>query len=185
MDQFLAIASFILFVLLVVAFAYVLRRAAGFMAVTREDEAFRRDGAALANRAVTAITVGAARVDRVRLRADAPPALDDVLPDLLEQLAGMRVEADALVPPASLAPVSARITEEIDRASRAVETVTHGCTCLAAGDGRSRELEGQTSIKRGYLNLLHAREALLSCAEGLRSGRAQAGGWYSDPGRGS
>jgi len=70
--------------------------------------------------------------------------------------------------------------EEIDRAARAVETVQHGCALLGVAAGRPRELEGQTSIKRGYLNLLHAGEALTSIAAGLRSGRAEAGGWYSD-----
>ncbi len=72
-----------------------------------------------------------------------------------------------------------RIAEELDRAGRAVETVRHGCVLLGVEAGRPRELEGETSIKRGYLNLLHAREALASLAEGLRLGRAEAGGWYS------
>jgi len=177
--QILAVASLVLFVLLVVAFAYVLRRAARVVAVTREGEAFRRDGAALAERAVTAITVGAERIDRVRRRSDAPSTLDELLPGLLEQLGALRVEADALAPPTGLATAGARIAEEIARASRAVETVQHGCVLLGAEGGRSRQLEGETSVKRGYLNLLHARDALLSDAEGLRSGRTEAAGWYS------
>ncbi|HSW43701.1 MAG TPA: hypothetical protein VLM76_14480 [Patescibacteria group bacterium] len=177
--QVLAVASLVLFVVLVVAFAYVLRRAARVVAVTREGDAFRRDGAALAERAVTAITAGAERIDRVRRRIDAPATLDEVLPHLLEQLGALRVEADALVPPAALAPAGARIAGEIDRVSRAVEMVQHGCVLLGTEGGRPRQLEGETSVKRGYLNLLHAREALLSAAEGLRSGRAEAAGWYS------
>ncbi len=81
--------------------------------------------------------------------------------------------------PAALAQTATRIAEELDRAGRAVETVRHGCVLLGVESGRPRELEGETSIKRGYLNLLHAREALASLAEGLRQGRAEAGGWYS------
>lgn len=173
------VGSLVLFVLLVVAFAYVLRRAAGVLAVAREGEAFRRDGAALAERAVAAISVGAERIDRVRRRIDAPPTLDEVLPGLLEQLGALRVEAGALAPPTALATAGARIAEELDRASRAVEMVQHGCVLLGAEAGRSRQLEGETSVKRGYLNLLHARDALLSDAEGLRSGRSEAAGWYS------
>jgi hypothetical protein len=81
--------------------------------------------------------------------------------------------------PAFAAVTATRIAEELDRAGRAVETVRHGCVLLGVEAGRPRELEGETSIKRGYLNLLHAREALASLAEGLRLGRAEAGGWYS------
>jgi hypothetical protein len=177
--EVLTVVSLVLFVLLVIAFASVLRRAARVVAVTREDDTFRSDGAALAERAVVAITIGAERIDRVRRRNDAPSTLDDVLPPLVEALAALRVEADALVPPAALAVAAARVVEEIDRAGRAVETVRHGCVMLGVEAGRPRELEGETSIKRGYLNLLHAREALASLAEGLRVGRAEAGGWYS------
>jgi hypothetical protein len=182
--QVVAIASLALFVLLAVAFAYVLRRAARVVAVTRGDETFRRDGAALADRAVVATAGGAERIDRVRRRHDAPATVDEVLPQLLETLAALRAEVDALAPPAALAALCARMGEEIDRAARSVETVQHGCALLGVAAGRPRELEGQTSIKRGYLNLLHAGEALTSIAAGLRSGRAEAGGWYSDRRRG-
>jgi len=178
-SEVLVVGSLALFVALVIAFAYVLRRAAGVVAVTRVDDAFRSDGAALAERAVATITTGAQRIDRVRRRTDAPNTLDDALPELIEALASLRVEADALVPPSALAAAAARIVEELDRAGRAVETVRHGCVLLGVEAGRPRELEGETSIKRGYLNLLHAREALTSLAEGLRQGRAEAGGWYS------
>lgn len=183
MTQVLTIASLALFVLLAIAFAYVLRQAARVVAVTREDESFRRDGAALADRAVAAISAGAERIDRVRRRNDAASTLDDVLPQLLAALVALREEVDALVAPPTLAAVSVRLAEEIDRAARSVETVRHGCVVLGVGAGRPRELEGETSIKRGYLNLLHAREALTSLATGLRSGRAEAGGWYSDGAR--
>jgi len=181
--EVLTVASLALFAVLAIAFAYVLRRAARVVAVTREDEAFRRDGAALADRAVDAITAGAARIDRVRRRSDDASTLDDVLPQLLETLGALRLEADALAPPPRLGAVGVRVEEEINRACRAVETVQHGCTILGVRAGRPRALEGETSIKRGYLNLLHAGEALASLAVGLRSGRADAGGWYSDRGR--
>ena len=179
MPEALVVASLALFVALAIAFASVLRRAARVVAVTREDDAFRSDGAALAERAVVTITTGAERIDRVRRRTEAPNTLDDALPELIEALGALRVEADALAPPVVLADTAARIAEELDRAGRAVETVRHGCVLLGVEAGRPRELEGETSIKRGYLNLLHAREALASLAEGLRLGRAEAGGWYS------
>ncbi len=43
--------------------------------------------------------------------------------------------------------------------------VEHGATILAQVRRRGRELEAQTAIKRGYLNLLHAREAIAACAQ--------------------
>ena len=53
--------------------------------------------------------------------------------------------------------------------------VEHGCTILASPAARQRELEAQTSIKRGYLNLLHAREAIARhAAAGGRSRRRRS-----------
>ena len=49
--------------------------------------------------------------------------------------------------------------------------VEHGCAILAVGSGRHRELEAQTAIKRGYLNVLHAREAIARHAAELAAGR--------------
>jgi hypothetical protein len=37
--------------------------------------------------------------------------------------------------------------------------IDFGTDLVGNGDGRQRELEAQTAIKRGYLNLLHARQA--------------------------
>jgi hypothetical protein len=176
----LAVASLTLFLSLAAAFVLVLRRAAGVVAETREDDSFRRDAAALAERAAARIVAGSGQIDRVRRRQDAPGDLDGELPALLEALAGHRVEADALAPPPALEALRTRLTEELDRAARAVETVQHGCALMAATAGRPREMEGETSIKRGYLNLLHAGEALVSLGADLRSGRADAQRWFSD-----
>jgi hypothetical protein len=52
------------------------------------------------------------------------------------------------------------LVHELDRAGRALEMIGHGCTLMAAASRPNAELEAQTSIKRGYLNLIHAREAI-------------------------
>ncbi len=52
------------------------------------------------------------------------------------------------------------IVAELERAGRALAMVEHGATILAQVRRRGRELEAQTSLKRGYLNLLHAKEAI-------------------------
>jgi hypothetical protein len=52
----------------------------------------------------------------------------------------------------------AAFTVELERAARAGELVGHGLDALLAYRS-GRELEAQTSLKRGALNLRHAREA--------------------------
>ena len=49
--------------------------------------------------------------------------------------------------------------------------VSHGCTLLASASGPQRETEAQTAIKRGYLNALHAREAIARHAAELAASR--------------
>jgi hypothetical protein len=46
--------------------------------------------------------------------------------------------------------------------------VDHGAKILAQVRRRGREVEAQTSIKRGYLNLIHAREAILRHAQAAK-----------------
>jgi hypothetical protein len=48
---------------------------------------------------------------------------------------------------------------ELERAQRALEMVEHGTSIMINIRRGPRELEAQTAIKRGYLNLIHAREA--------------------------
>ena len=180
MEQALAVASLLLFVALVVAFFGVLNRAAVVVADTRVEDAFRREAAALADRAVEHLGETCAQVDRVRRRLDAPDVLEGILPPALEALEGLAAETTALEPPAPLAPFRTRLAEEIDRASRAADTVRHGGAIMGLTAGRPRELEGETSIKRGYLNLLHAREALQTLAADLRAGSVDTRRWLTD-----
>ena len=49
---------------------------------------------------------------------------------------------------------------ELERAARALEMVEHGRSIQASARSGGREIEAQTAIKRGYLNILHAREAI-------------------------
>jgi hypothetical protein len=70
-------------------------------------------------------------------------------------------EARALKGPAAAAEIKDAIVEDLERAERALGMVGHGAGILAQVRRRGRELEAQTSIKRGYLNLIHAREAIV------------------------
>jgi hypothetical protein len=72
------------------------------------------------------------------------------------------------------------------RGSR-VEMIDHGCGVLSAASvGRAREAEGQIAIKRGYLNILHARETIVEIGTNVRSPRPSPTSprWFSGrPGR--
>ena len=170
MEQALAVTSLLLFAALVVAFFGVLNRAARVVADTRVDDAFRRDAAAIADRAVEHLGEACVQIDSVRRRLAAPDTLEEILPPALEALEGWRRRHRALAAPPALEPFRARLGGEIDRAARAADTIRHGGVLLGVTAGRPRELEGETSIKRGYLNLLHAREALQLLAVDLRAG---------------
>ena len=94
-----------------------------------------------------------------------------------------RAEAEALVAPTGYDPLRVRLAEEMGRAARALEMVDHGCATLSAASvGRARDAEGQTAIKRGYLNILHARDAVVEIGTNLRSSRPSPTSprWFSD-----
>jgi hypothetical protein len=180
MQLALAIASLALFAALVVVFAVILVRAGRVVADSRVDDTFRREGTALADRAILYLGDAASRIDRVRRRLDPPATLDEILPATIEALEGLSVEAAALAPPPELEPFRARLAEELERAARAAENVGHGGVLLGVTSGRPREIEGETAIKRGYLNLLHAREAIQEVAADLRAPRVHARRWFTD-----
>jgi hypothetical protein len=182
-QEALAAVSLALFAALVVAFLVIVRRAARVVTSTRLEEAFRRDGAALADRAVVHLGEAGAMIDRVRRRLDPPTVLDEILPAAREALDGLRAEVAALEPPAHLEPLRVRLADEVERAGRATEAVQHGGSILGGAVRGPREVEGHTSIKRGYLNLLHAREALAELAADLRSQRVDGQRWYSERAR--
>ena len=63
------------------------------------------------------------------------------------------------------------ITAQIDRAERALQMVEHGCAILAKGGAAYRQVEAETAIKRGYLNVVHAREAIARHAADIEAAR--------------
>ncbi len=148
------------FAALAAAVAIFGRRAGRILGETREAESFRRAIADIAGRAEASLAGVSERIDALRRHQVEP---DDVSPNLaaaLDAVSRYADEARALRPPAPFAAIREAFVEDLDRASRALELVAHGCTILGQGRSRSGELEAQTSVKRGYLNVLHAREAV-------------------------
>jgi hypothetical protein len=97
-------------------------------------------------------------LDEARRHAGDPAGLPELVGAaqmVIEELTG---ETMALAAPEGLAPVVTAMTGDLERASRAVMLVEHGLGMMT-NTSIGRDLEAQTSLKRGALNLRHAREA--------------------------
>ncbi len=171
-----------LFVLLVVVFVLVLRRAARVMAANRELDAFRHQVQEISTRSSASLGGAGERIDAVRRGAVAPDTISDALAEAVAAVGVYRSEAEALAVPPGFARIRGRLLEELERADRALEMVAHGCDAMDGSAGRPHQSEGQTAVKRGYLNLLHAREAIVDVAGELRARPPQPDGrrYFSD-----
>ena len=139
----------------------VLRRAGRIVARTREVEHFRSGVRELTTRIDQSLEGAVSRIDAMRrgqLGAEALPPTIAAATDAVERYAD---EARAVKGPKAGEPIRDAIVEDLERAGRALAMVDHGATILAQARRRGRELEAQTAVKRGYLNLVHAREAIV------------------------
>ncbi len=168
------------FIALVVLFALVARRTAQVVAETRDAEAFRRAIADLATRLDISLGGLVERIDAVRRHTLPPGGISDNLAAAFDALARYAEEARGLRHPPAVADLADGLVGEVERADRALRMVEHGCTILATGHGAAREAEGEMAIKRGYLNLLHAREAIAEYAAAIALARpGSEPRWYS------
>jgi hypothetical protein len=158
--QPLLILPVLAFVILLALFALVLRRAGRFVAATREVERFRRQLGDLATRIETSLGEVCARIDGVRRGQFGADTLGDDIAASLDAVTKYADEARALHPPPDGIRIRNEIVAELERAGRALEMVEHGREIQVSARSAGREIEAQTSIKRGYLNVLHAREAI-------------------------
>jgi hypothetical protein len=138
----------------------VLRRAGRFIAATRDVERFRRQVGDLGARIETSLGEICARVDSLRRGQLDAEALGDDITASLDAVGKYADEARELHPPSDASRIREDIVAELERAGRALEMIEHGRSIQASARAGGREVEAQTSIKRGYLNVLHAREAI-------------------------
>ena len=162
------------FLVLAAAFAVILRRTSRVLIETRDTEQFRRAVDDLASRIDQSLGGAIERIDAVRRHLLDTAGIADNLAAATDAVARYTDEASALHGPVPADEVRAALLAELDRAGRALEMVEHGARLLDAVTGPQAELEAQTAIKRGYLNLLHAREAIVRHADDLATGRPQA-----------
>lgn len=148
------------FIALAAGLIVVFRSTSRIAARTREIQRFRGAVKDLATRVDASLESAATRIDAVRHQQAGPETIGEAVTDTTEALERLGDEARALRGPRRAQAIRDDFIAEIERASRALGMVEHGVNMLAASRRGSRELEGQTSIKRGYLNLIHAREAV-------------------------
>jgi hypothetical protein len=154
------------FLILAVLFMLFLRRAGRLVAVTRDVERFRRQVADLSGRIELSLGEISGRIDAVRRGQLAASAVSGDLTASMEAVDRYAEEGRALRPPRTGDAIRDGIVGELERAKRALEMVEHGVGIQVSARAGSRELESQTAIKRGYLNVLHAREAIARHAAG-------------------
>jgi len=172
MPSLLLAIPLVLFVLLAASLVILLRRTTRVAAETRGLDAFRLTAGDLATRAATSLAGAAERVDAVRRGQVGADTITETLEAARDAIARYQDETRALVVAPGYEALRGRLAEELERSARAVEMIDHGCSVLSAASvGRGREVEGQVAIKRGYLNVLHARESIVEIATNLRSAR--------------
>lgn len=157
------------FIALAAGLAVVFRGTGRIAARTREIQQFKAAVKDLTFRADTVLTAAAGQIDAVRHHLAGPDTIGHTVADATETLEQYGNEARTWAGPRRAQAIRDDLVGELERAIRALAMVEHGGNILASARRGARDLEAQTSIKRGYLNLIHAREAIARHA-----GRAEA-----------
>jgi hypothetical protein len=174
--QPLLVLPILAFIILLTLFILVLRRAGRFIAATRDVERFRRQVGDLVGRAEISLAEICVRVAAVRRGSLGADEVADDLAASIDAVGRYEDEARGLHPPKDGLTIRDAIVAELERAARALEMIEHGRGIQASARSGGREIEAQTAIKRGYLNVLHAREAIAHQAKTARdlSGAGEA-----------
>ena len=148
------------FVALAAGLIVVFRRTNRIVARTRQLEEFRVAIHDLAARIDLSLEGATGRIDSVRHHMLPADALGETMAAATDAVERYIEEAKALIAPSQARSIRSDIVADLERAGRALAMVEHGASIMINVRRGNRELEGQTSLKRGYLNLLHAREAI-------------------------
>jgi hypothetical protein len=159
-EQLIFLLPILAFVALVAGVVVVFRGTGQIAARTRELQQFREAVKDLAARIDTLLGAAAGQIDAVRHQQAAPDSISLTVVEAAEALERFGEEARSWSAPRRLAAVRDDLVAELERAVRAVEMVQHGTEILAAPRRGAPDQEAEMSIKRGYLNLVHSREAI-------------------------
>jgi hypothetical protein len=149
----------ILLALLVFVLVVLARRAGRALAVSRAATAFQQEVLGLSGRLTPVIEELLRRVDAVRHHQLPAEEIRDSLAEAHQTFESEREVIAGWLLPSGFTAIVGDMAEDLDRLTRAVETIDFGTQLVVTGTNRQRELEAQTAIKRGYLNLLHARQS--------------------------
>jgi hypothetical protein len=152
-----------LLVLLGAFFVVTLRRMSMLAARTRNLERFQRGTGSLDGRFGAVVVPLVHSLDETRRHAGDPEQLRRQVTEAQVTLAELLAETRSLAAPGGLASAVAAMAGELERASRAASLVEHGLDSMV-NSSRGRDLEAQTSLKRGALNLRHSHEAFARVA---------------------
>jgi hypothetical protein len=139
-------------------FVLTTRRMSALVRRTRDLEGFQQAVDALDRRFAGVVAPLVRSLDETRRHAGDPEALRDRATESEAVLQALASEARSLAAPAALAATASALEWEVDRAVRAASLVVHGLASLGT-TSIGRDLEAQTALKRGSLNLRHAQEA--------------------------
>lgn len=149
----------IVFFALAVPILFLLWRVFVMGGELRRDAAYGRAALDIARRVDVSLAELGELIDELRRRRADPEASVAGLRAAAEALRRYAREAEQVDKHAVYAAGASTFASEIERAQRAVDLIEHGRTLML--DPRDEALgEGETAVKRGYLNLLHAREAV-------------------------
>jgi hypothetical protein len=160
MEQFIFLLPILAFIALAAGVIVVFRGTGQIAARTRELQRFRDAVKDLASRTDTLLGAAAGQIDAVRHQQAEPESISVMVAETAEALEHFGEEARSWSPPRHAKTVRDDIVAELERAVRAIGMVRHGTDILASPRRGAPDQEAQMSIKRGYLNLVHAREAI-------------------------
>jgi hypothetical protein len=177
-EQLVILLPIMAFIALAAGLAVVFRGTGRIAARSREIQQFKAGVKDLTLRTDTLLAAAAGQIDAVRHQQAGPEQISQTVVDATETLERYGDEARRWSGPRRAQAVRDDFVGELERAIRALGMVEHGADMLASARRGTRDLEAQTSIKRGYLNLIHAREAIARHAlraEDLTVDEARAG----------
>lgn len=160
MPDAVVLISLALFTALLVATIDIVRRMGRLLSEARESETFRAAAADLITRVEVSLDGLAGRIDAVRRHQIPATEIEVNLDAAADAVRLYTDELGELQPSPRQAGVRDALRDQLARADRAIDLVRHACGILGEDGGGFREQEAQTSIKRAYLNILHAREAI-------------------------
>ena len=154
------VVALVAFLFVAIGVALGARRTGAILSRTREAEGFRGGIGDLARRVETSLGDVSVVIDGVRRRDTEPETITASLTAARDAVERYAEEARELAAPAIALQHRDAIVYELERAGRALEHVAHGCILYGTGRRSERGTEADTAVKRGYLNLIHARESI-------------------------